>query len=192
MKTRYFAPILVLFCGYGLPQSLQAGQCDTLRTDIQNIQIQMRDIEMTRSDGGFTAVADAGRVVKTSCLDSLSAIEMTGFGFTPGAAAMITKLANAACQRLANELNQKVGDVNRRIAHGAGLANGAIGAIDGYSPDRLADQLADQIRTGSSGGSMNPDFGPGPSMGGPASSPSIGDRVGNVWDKMKNLLMPQP
>lgn len=132
---------------------------------------------MNRANSGFDAIVAVSRLVKGSCLDTLSALDMSTFGFTPGASALVTKLASQACQRLTSELSQKVNDVNSKISQG-------INDVEGRVNNGIGDVTGGML--GSSGG-----FGPDTSIGPGGSTSPLGvvkDAVGNAWDKMKNLL----
>jgi hypothetical protein len=174
MKSRFFLPVVVLF--YVHSTSVFAGTtCDQFRTDLQSIQQQVRQIESNRSTSTLNAVQQAGQVVKTSCLDQLSAIDMSGFGFTPGASSLVTKLASQACQQLSQQLSQKINEVQQQALQGV---NGSISGVNipGVSSSSLL-----------SGGGLQPSMtmNSGPSMTSQAAS-----YVANAWDKLKNMVMP--
>jgi hypothetical protein len=175
MKRRFFLLSFVLFYVHGTSVGA-ASSCDEFRSDMQQIQQQVRQIEFNRSTTGLNAVQQASRLVKSSCLDQLSSLDMASFGFTPGASAMITKLANQACQRLSQELSEKINEVNQKATQGV---NSAINSanIPGVSADSL----------GSWGG--------GPQQSTPmASEPTIATQAGNfvadTWGRLKNMLQP--
>lgn len=175
MKRRFFLLPAVLF--YVDSTSVGAATpCSEFRSDMQQIQQQVKQIEFNRSTTGLNAVQQASRLVKSSCLDQLSSLDMASFGFTPGASSMITKLANQACQRLSQELSEQINEVNQKATQGINSAiNGAN--IPGVSAGSL----------GSWGG--------GPQQSTPmASEPTIASQAGNfvatTWDKFKNLLTP--
>lgn len=143
---------------------------------MQQIQQQVRQIEFNRSTTGLNAVQQASRLVKSSCLDQLSSLDMASFGFTPGASAMITKLANQACQRLSQELSEKINEVNQKATQGI---NSAINSanIPGVSADSL----------GNWGGGLQPST---PMASEPTIATQAGNFVVNTWDKFKNLITP--
>lgn len=175
MKRRFFLLTVVLFYVHSTSVAI-AASCNEFRSDMQSIQQQVRQIEFNRSSTGLNAVQQASRLVKSSCLDQLSSLDMASFGFTPGASAMITKLANQACQRLSQELSEKLNEVNQKATQGVNSAiNGA--SIPGMSSGALGDF----------GGGLQPST----TM---ASEPSVAGQVGNVvvdaWDKLKNMIMP--
>lgn len=163
---------------YGYSTSLAASTCNEFRTDLQTIQQQVRQIEFGRSTTVLNSVQQAGQAVKASCLDQLSSLDMTSFGFTPGAASMITKLANQACQRLSQELSQRVGEVQQKAVHGI---NGAIdGAnIPGLSSGSLGGALG--------GGGLQPSMGMNSE---PTVSKGAMDYVAGAWDRLKNFILP--
>jgi hypothetical protein len=177
MKRRFFLLPVVLFYVHSTSVGA-ASTCDEFRSDLQTIQQQVRQIEHGRSTSVLNAVQQAGQVVKSSCLDQLSSLDMSSFGFTPGASAMITKLANQACQKLSQELSQKIGEVQQKAVHGV---NGAIdGAnIPGVSSGSLGGMLG--------GGGLQPStaMSSEPTM----TSTAVG-YVANAWDKFKNFIMP--
>lgn len=174
MKRRFFLMPLVLFYVHSTPVAI-AASCDEFRSDMKSIQTQVRQIEFSRSTTGMDAVQQASRMVKSSCLDQLSSLDMASFGFTPGASAMITKLANQACQRLSQELSQKINEVNQKATQGINSAiNGAN--IPGISPDTF----------GNLGGLQ-----PSTTM---SSEPVVAGQGGNMvvdaWNKLKNMILP--
>jgi hypothetical protein len=175
MKRRFFLPAAVLFYVHSTSGAV-AASCNEFRSDMQQIQQQVRQIEFNRSTTGLNAVQQASRVVKSSCLDQLSSLDMSSFGFTPGASAMITKLGNQACQKLSQELSQKINEVNQKATQGINSA------IDGTNlPGVSADTF------GKLGGGLQPSttMNSEPTMGG-----QTGSFVANAWDKFKNMLMP--
>lgn len=175
MKRRFFLLPAVLFYGYSTSVGA-AASCNEFRSDMQQIQQQVRQIEFNRSTTGLNAVQQASRLVKSSCLDQLSSLDMASFGFTPGASAMITKLANQACQRLSQELSEQINEVNQKATQGINSAiNGAN--IPGVSADSL----------GNWGGGPLPST---PMTSEPNIATQAGNFVANTWDKFKNLIMP--
>lgn len=176
MKRRFFFLYAVLFYVHSTSAAIAATTCDEFRSDMQQIQQQVRQIEFNRSTAGLNAVQQASRLVKSSCLDQLSSLDMATFGFTPGASAMITKLANQACQRLSQELSEKINEVNQKATQGInGAINGAN--IPGVSADTL----------GQLGGGLQP----ATTM---ASEPTVASQGGNIvvdaWNKLKNMILP--
>lgn len=175
MKRRFLLLPAVLFYVHSTSVGA-ATSCNEFRSDMQQIQQQVRQIEFNRSTTGLNAVQQASRLVKSSCLDQLSSLDMASFGFTPGASAMITKLANQACQRLSQELSEKINEVNQKATQGVNSAiNGAN--ISGVSADSLGNWAG----------------GPQPSTR-MASEPTMtgqaGSFVADAWDKLKNMLRP--
>ncbi|MFC5511044.1 hypothetical protein ACFPOU_07885 [Massilia jejuensis] len=175
MKRRFFLLASVLFYVHSTSVGA-ATSCSEFRSDIQQIQQQVRQIEFNRSTTGLNAVQQASRLVKSSCLDQLSSLDMASFGFTPGASAMITKLANQACQRLSQELSEKINEVNQKATQGVNSAiNGAN--IPGLSTDTF----------GNLGGGIQPST----TM---ASEPTLAGQGSNMvvdaWNKLKNMLLP--
>lgn len=175
MKRRFFLPISVLFYVHST-SVIAATTCNEFRSDLQAIQQQVRQIESNRSTSGLNAVQQAGQVIKSACLDQLSAIDMSGFGFTPGASALVTKLANQACQKLSKELSQKISDVRQQAVHGMNDAIGG-GKIPGLSTTSI----------GGAQGGLQPSM----TMN---SEPSVTSQasgyVANAWEKLKNMIMP--
>lgn len=175
MKRRFFLLPAVLFYVHST-SVIAANSCSEFRSDMQQIQQQVRQIEFNRSTTGMNAVQQASRLVKSSCLDQLSSLDMASFGFTPGASAMITKLANQACQRLSQELSEKINEVNQKATQGLNSAiNGAN--IPGVTADSL----------GSWGGGLQP---PTSISSEPNIATQAGSFVANTWDKFKNMIMP--
>lgn len=178
MKRRFFLLPVVLFYVHSTSVA-GAATCNEFRADLQSIQQQVRQIEYNRSSSGLNAVQQASRVVKSSCLDQLSALDMTSFGFTPGASAMITKLGNQACQKLSQELSQQINEVNQKATQGInGAINGA--GLPGVSSGSLGS-------LGDFGGGLQPST----TM---ASEPTMTSQAANMvtdaWDKLKNLILP--
>lgn len=140
----------------------------------------MRGVDMNRANSGFDAVTSVSRIVKNSCMDPISALDMSSFGFTPGASALVTKLAGQACQRLIQEMSQKVNDVNSRISQGINDAQGRV----------LSDISGTTGSTIGGTGSFGPDTTMGP--GGTTSSPisTVTNAVSHAWDRMKNWMTP--
>lgn len=175
MKRRFFLLPVVLFYVHSTSAAL-AATCNEFRADLQSIQQQVRQIEYNRSSTGLNAVQQASRVVKTSCLDQLSALDMTSFGFTPGASAMITKLGNQACQQLSQELSQQINEVNQKATQGI---NGAISSVG-----------IPGVSSGSMGG-FGGGFQPSTTM---SSEPTMTSQATNMvtgaWDALKNLILP--
>lgn len=175
MKRRFFLPTVVLFYVHSTSFAI-AASCNEFRSDMQSIQQQVRQIEFNRSTTGLNAVQQASRLIKSSCLDQLSSLDMSSFGFTPGASAMITRLANQACQRLSQELSEKINEVNQKATQGI---NGAINSanIPGVSAETL----------GNLGGGLQP----ARTM---ASEPTVAGQDSNIvvdaWNKLKNMILP--
>lgn len=180
MNRRFFLPFVVLFYVHGTSSAI-AASCSEFRSDMQSIQQQVRQVEYNRSSSGLDAVQQASRIVKASCLDQLSALDMTSFGFTPGASAMVTKLANQACQKLSQELSDKIKEVNQKATQGINSAiNGA--SIPGVSPGTLNDAIK-----GGVGGAIQQ----ATSVANPPSlTNKAADYVANTWDSLKNMIMP--
>lgn len=176
MKRRFFLPLTVLFYAHST-WVFAATTCDQFRTDLTTIQQQVRQVELGRSTSVLNAVQQAGQAVKTGCLDQLSAIDISGFGFTPGASALVTKMASQACQQLSQTLSQKISQVQQQAVQGV---NGAVSgvSIPGMSTSSL---------TGALGGGLQP----ATTM---ASEPTMTSQaagyVANAWDKLKNIIMP--
>lgn len=175
MKRRFFLTAFVLFYVHSTYSSA-ATNCSEFRADLQAIQQQVRQIENNRSTSVLDAVQQAGQVIKSGCLDQLSAVDMSAFGFTPGASALVTKLANQACQKLAQEMAQKIKEVQQQAAQGV---SGAISGVNipGMSTSSISSAL---------GGAQ-----PQMTM---KSEPSLTSQasgyVSNAWDKLKNMIMP--
>ena len=174
MKRRFFLLPVVLFYVHSTSVAV-AATCNEFRSDMQSIQQQVRQIEFNRSSAGLNAVQQASRVVKASCLDQLSALDMTSFGFTPGASAMITKLGNQACQRLSQELSQQINEVNQKATQGINSAINSAG-IPGVSAGSLGE-------LGGFGSST-------PMASEPAITTQAANMVTNAWDKLKNMILP--
>lgn len=177
MKRRFFLPYFVLLYAHSTYVGA-ATTCDEFRSDLQTIQQQVRQIEHGRSTSVLDAVQQAGQVVKSSCLDQLAALDMSSFGFTPGASAMITKLANQACQKVSQELSQKIGEVQQKAVHGVN------GAIDGVN--------IPGVSSGSLGGMLGAGgLQPSTTMSSePGMARAAAGYVANAWDKLKNFIMP--
>lgn len=175
MKRRFFLLPVVVFYVHSTPLAL-AASCNEFRSDMQSIQQQVRQIEFNRSTNGLNAVQQASRMVKSSCLDQLSSLDMASFGFTPGASAMITKLANQACQRLSQELSEKINEVNQKATQGVNSAiNGTN--IPGMSVNTL----------GNLGGALQPQT---TMQNEPTVTGQGGNFVTNAWGKFKNMILP--
>lgn len=175
MKRRFFLLPAVLFYVYSTSPAA-AASCNEFRSDMQQIQQQVRQIEFNRSTTGLNAVQQASRLVKSSCLDQLSSLDMASFGFTPGASAMITRLANQACQRLSQELSERINEVNQKATQGL---NGAINSanIPGVSADTI--------------GNLGSGLKPATTMQSePTAAGQAGNFVANAWDKLKNMITP--
>ena len=175
MKRRFFLLPAVLFYVHSTSVAI-AASCNDFRSDMQSIQQQVRQIEFNRSTNGLNAVQQASRLVKSSCLDQLSSLDMASFGFTPGASAMITKLANQACQRLSQELSEKINEVNQKATQGVNSAINGVN-IPGISADTL----------GNYGGGLQPQT---TMQSEPTVTSQAGNFVTNAWDKFKNMIMP--
>ncbi|MFJ1470226.1 hypothetical protein [Massilia orientalis] len=181
MKRRFFLPLFVLFYVYSTYVDA-ATTCNEFRADLQAIQQQVRQIESNRSTSVLNAVQQAGQLIKSGCLDQLSAVDMSAFGFTPGASALVTKLANQACQKLSQQLSQKISEVQQQAVQGV---NGTINGVNipGVSTSSISGAL----------GGLQPSMTTGsqPSMN---SQPSVTSQatsyVANAWDKLKNMIMP--
>ncbi|MGX9221757.1 hypothetical protein ACWV27_25670 (plasmid) [Massilia varians] len=171
MKRRFFLPTVVLFYVYST-SVCASSTCNEFRTDMQAIQQQVRQIEMNRSTSVLDSVQQASQAVKASCLDQLSGLDMTSFGLTPGAASMITKLANQACQKLSQQLAQKMNDVRQKAL------NGVNSALDGTG-------LNTSPWAGSGG--IQPSTGMSSE---PSVAKSATGYVADAWDKIKNFLLP--
>lgn len=161
MKRRFLVMMTVLFYIYGTSVAL-AATCDQFRTDLSQVQQQLREVEFNRSILGINAAQEAARIVKSMCLDPMSSLDMTAFGFSPLAASLVARLAGAACKRLAAEVNSRVMEISQkvsqgltnlqgqidRIRNGASYANDLIEGIqDGSLPDSIGRQLEGQART---------------------------------------------
>ena len=182
MKHQFFLPFVVLFYVHNTCV-VAATTCNEFRSDMQAIQRQVRQIESDRSTSVLDAVQQAGQVVKASCLDQLSAIDMSGFGFTPGAAALVTKLAYLAGQKLSQQFAQKMYQVRQQAVQGVNNAVNGVN-IPGVSSSSISGALGG---SGTLGGSTQPSM----TMN---SEPSVTSRAGtymsNAWDKLKNMIMP--
>lgn len=185
MKRRIAVAATVTFCSYMVDSAL-AGPCNDFRNDIQTIQQQVRQDQFARSTSGLSAVALASNTVKGACLDSLSALDMTAFGLTPGAAAMITKLSSAACQQLATQVSQSVGQVTQQVSQGVTgdlgqlgqavngqLGNGIGGQIAGQAMGQVTSQVANQVPVASQ-----------------SITSQISSAIGSAWDSMKSFIGP--
>lgn len=185
MKRRIVVAAIVTFCSSIMEFAL-AGPCNDFRNDIQTIQQQVRQNQFTRSTSGLSAVALASDTVKSACLDSLSGLDMTAFGLTPGAAAMITKLSSAACQQLAKQVSQSVGQVTQQVSQGVTgelgqlgqvvngqLGSGIGGQIAGQAVGQVAGQAANQVPVVSQ-----------------SITSQISSAIGNAWDSMKSFIGP--
>jgi hypothetical protein len=181
MKRRFFLPLSVLFYVHSTSVGA-ATTCNEFRSDLQAIQQQVRQIESNRSTSVLNAVQQAGQVIKAGCLDQLSAVDMSAFGFTPGASALVTKLANQACQKLSQELSQKISEVQKQAVQGV---NGTINGVNipGVSTSSISGALGglQPSMTMNSQPTVNSQ----PSMTSQATS-----YVSNAWDKLKNMIMP--
>jgi hypothetical protein len=174
MKRRFFLLTVVLYYAHSTSIA-EPITCNEFRSDLQAIQQQVRQIESNRSTSVLNAVQQAGQVVKSSCLDQLSAVDMSGF--TPGASALVTKLASQACQKLSQELSQKIGEVQQQAVQGV---NGAISGVNipGVSSSSISGAL---------GGGLQPSM----SMNSaPSMTSQAAGYVSNAWDKLKNMIMP--
>lgn len=115
-------------------------------------------------------------MVKASCLDQLSAIDMSGFGFTPGASALVTKLASQACQKLSQEVSQKISEVQQQAVQGV---NGAISGVN--IPGVSTSSLSNAIGSGFPSTTMNSE---------PSITSQAAGYVASAWDKLKTMIMP--
>lgn len=182
MKRQILAALFVVSCSYGTETAI-AGPCDAFRTDIGTLQQQVRTNEMSRASTGFDAVAQASQVVKSSCLDPLSSLDMTAFGLTPGAAALVTKLGSQACQKLAQELSQRVNQVQSQISQGInGITSGIPNVVD---PSGAINNLNQQL----SGQTVSPSTNISPTQSSGLTS-QVGNYISTAWDKMTNFLSP--
>ena len=173
MKRRFFLLPVVLF--YAHSTSVAAPTtCNEFRSDMQAIQQQVRQIELNRSTSVLDSVEQASQVVKASCLDQLSGLDMTSFGFNPAASSMITKLANQACQKLSQQLSQKMNDVRQRAV------NGVNNAIDGANIPGVS---SGSLSGGGAMRSLQP-------SGDPTIASQAAGYVANAWDRLKNFIMP--
>lgn len=175
MKRQFFLPIFVLFYAHSTGISA-AATCNEFRSDLQTIQQQVRQIESNRSTSVLTAVQQASQVIKSGCLDQLSAVDMSAFGFTPGASALVTKLANQACQKLSQELSKKISEVHQQAVQGV---NGALSGVN-------IPGVPTASIIGAPGGLQ-------PSMtmnSEPSMTSQAAGYVTNAWDKLKNMIMP--
>lgn len=179
-----------------------AGDCNAFRADLQSIQQQVRTNEFDKGSVGINAAQEAARLVKSMCLDPLSALDMTAFGFTPGAAAIVTKLAGAACKKLSQEITNKVGQITQQVSQGVSnitgrisdLGNGQVGDLlgqinNGGSVDSIiGNQVGKNINDfgGSGGGGM----GSVPPMDEPGLFKKTTGIIQNGWTKLKNLVTP--
>jgi len=175
MKRRFFLLPVVLFYAHSTSVGA-ATTCNEFRTDLQAIQQQVRQIESSRSTSVLNAVQQAGQVVKASCLDQLSAIDMSGFGFTPGASALVTKLASQACQKLSQEVSQKISEVQQQAVQGV---NGAISGVN--IPGVSTSSLSNAIGSGFPSTTMNSE---------PSITSQAAGYVASAWDKLKTMIMP--
>ena len=179
-----------------------AADCNAFRADLQSIQQQVRTIEFDRGSVGINAAQEASRLVKSMCLDPLSALDMTAFGFTPGAAAIVTKLGSAACKKLSQEITNKVGQITQQVSQGVSnitgrisdLGNGQVGDILGHinnggSADSI---IGNQIGKNNKqfGGSGGDGMGSVPPMDDPGLFKKTTGVIQNGWTKLKNLVMP--
>lgn len=179
MKRRFFLHFVVLLYAHSTYVTA-ATTCDQFRTDLQSIQQQVRQNELDRSTSVLNSVQQAGQAVKTTCLDQLSALDMSSFGFTPGASALVTKLASQACQKLSQQLSQQIGQVQQQAMQGI---NGAIGGINipGVSSGTLNTALGNGLGAG---------LQPVTSSSGTSFASQAASYVTNAWDKLKNILTP--
>lgn len=179
MKRRFFLSFVVLFYAHSTYVSA-ATSCDQFRTDLQSIQQQVRQNELNRSTSLLNSVQQAGQAVKATCLDQLSALDMSSFGFTPGASALVTKLASQACQSLSQQLSQQISQVQQQAMQGV---NGAISGIN--VPGVSSSTLNSALGTGLGAGLQ-----PVTSSSGTSLTSQAASYVSNAWDKLKNILTP--
>jgi len=185
MKRSVIALIVVSFCGYSTNLAF-AANCNDFRNDIQTIQQQVRSDQVSRATSGFDAVRQANGAVKTGCLDTLSSLDMTAFGLTPGAASVINKLTSAACQKLANEVSKGVGQVTQQVSQGVGNVSGqfgqlgnGIGGIGGQMTNQAMGQINNQVNSQINNQMNNQ---------GQSFTGQISNALGNAWDSMKSVL----
>ena len=177
MKRHIIAFTIVTFCSYVVNNAF-ATTCNDFRNDIQTIQQQVRQDQYTRSTSGLSAVATAANTVKSACLDSLSALDMTAFGLTPGAAAVITKMSSAACQQLANQVTQSVNQVTQQASQGI---NGDLGQLGQVVNSQLGSSVGGQV-TSAVASQV-----PGASQ---SVTSQISNAIGNAWDSLKSYISP--
>jgi hypothetical protein len=168
MKRTIVTLTAVAFYGYGTGLTV-AATCNDFRSDIQTIQQQQRQDQFTRMTSGIDAVRIASNTVKSACLDALSALDMTAFGFTPGAAAVITKLSSAACQKLVNDASQGVGQVTQQMSQG-----NSSGTNEMTQPSQVSGGLAGQL----------------PDQATQSVTGQITSAIGNAWDSLKSFMGP--
>lgn len=176
MKSRFFFPIGVLLYVHTTCFA-SAATCNEFRSDMQAIQQQVRQIELNRTTSILDSVTQASQVVKGSCLDQLSSLDMAAFGLNPAAASVITKLANQACQKLSQQLAQKMNEARQRAISGV---NNAVGTdISSMSYGSL-----------SGGGAMRSAAVPTGLAGEPTMATQAASYVAGAWDRLKNFIMP--
>ena len=199
-SLKAFAAILIYVFSM---TSVLAADCNQFRADLQAIQQQVRTMEYDKGNSGINAAQEASRVVKSMCLDPLSSLDMTAFGFTPGAAAIVTKLGSAACKKLSQEISNKIGQITQQASQGVNniqnqinnLGNGQVGNIlgqinnGGNVESIIGNQIGQQINQigGSSGNGMG---GPVPPMGDPGVMSKATGVLKSTWTKLKSTIMP--
>lgn len=112
--------------------------CGAFRSDISNLQTQVRTAELNRVNQGFDQIRNASQQFKSVCIDGLSAINTTQFG--PLGSNLMTQAAKQLCnqvlQRATQQVNTQVGQVTDQYGRVTGslssITSGYGSAINSY------------------------------------------------------------
>lgn len=208
MKLRQITALLVTYYAYITVPAYAGQNCNDFRSDVQSIQEQIRQREVIQATAGIDASIAAANTAKSSCMDQLSSLDMTAFGLSPGAAAIIAKMASSACQQLAQQMTQQVGQITQQVSQGmTGNYSSQIGQITGFGgsfggtgfgnagglANQVINQVASQVGSSSSSGlpGVNTQIGPYTGGGGSGTvASSVGNYVSQAWDSLKQMVMP--
>ena len=182
MKRRcslYF--IVALYAHTTIAQA--ASPCDTFRSDIQAIQSQVRQVEVDRSANSTDVVSQASKAVKSGCLDPLASLDMTTLGFTPGAAALVTKMGSEACKQLAAQLSQRVSQATQIVGQGQVGVEGALSQFVGLNGSGNTPGFNPNVNAWGAGGTV-PQQPQAPEQ-------SVGSSISSGFARLRDLIIPR-
>lgn len=134
--------------------------CETTRSDIAEIQRNVRNAEVQISENGFKRISDLAREMRNLCMNQLSTVDITQAGLSSAFNRLLVDAASKICDQVAarnvpavpTDINSVLSQMGVNPANARTLSNtvrnmtvGGTGAVP-FNPDQGGTSTVDRLR----------------------------------------------